>query len=292
MQHSRLDGITDRIMKKTTFIAALFLLLAGTTNAQLAPRLSPEAKVEQKVGLTDISVKYSRPGKRDRVIFGDVVPFGEIWRTGANENTVISFSDPVVFGKDTLKAGTYALYTKPTKESWDVIFYSDFSNWGTPEEWSEAKVALRVSAKPTTLKEAVETFTISVDGIQSAGASLTLTWDKTQVVVPFAVPTDAKVMANIKKTMAGPTANDYFGAAQYYYDNKRETKQALAWVETAISMRPEAYWMVRLKALLLAETGDKKAAIETAKKALELATKEDNQDYVKMLNKSIEEWSK
>lgn len=279
-------------MKKTPFIAVLFLLLAGTTNAQLAPRLSPEAKVEQKVGLTDISVKYSRPGKRDRVIFGDVVPYNEIWRTGANENTVISFSDAVVFGKDTLKAGTYALYTKPTKESWDVIFYSDFSNWGTPEEWSEAKVALRVTVKPTALKESVETFTIAVDAINTNGATLTLTWDKTQVAVPFAVPTDAKVMANIKKTMGGPTANDYFGAAQYYYDNKRDTKQALAWVEKAVEMRPDAYWIVRLKALLQAESGDKKAAIETAKKALEMATKEDNQDYVRMLNKSIEEWSK
>jgi Protein of unknown function (DUF2911) len=265
-------------MKKVSFIAALFLLLAGTTHAQLAPRLSPESKVEQKVGLTDISVKYSRPGKRDRVIFGDVVPYGEIWRTGANENTVITFSDPVVFGKDTLKAGTYSLYTKPAKDSWEVIFYSDFSNWGTPEEWNEKKVALRVTTKTIALKDVVETFTIAIETIQSAGATLTLAWDKTQVAVPFTVPTDAKVMANIKKTMAGPTANDYFGAAQYYYENKRETKQA--------------YWMVRLKALLLAEAGDKKAAIETAKKALELATKEDNQDYVRMLNKSIEEWSK
>lgn len=279
-------------MKKVSFIAALFLLLAGTTHAQLAPRLSPESKVEQKVGLTDISVKYSRPGKRDRVIFGDVVPYGEIWRTGANENTVITFSDPVVFGKDTLKAGTYSLYTKPAKDSWEVIFYSDFSNWGTPEEWNEAKVALRVTTKTIALKDVVETFTIAIETIQSSGATLTLAWDKTQVAVPFTVPTDAKVMANIKKTMAGPTANDYFGAAQYYYENKRETKQALVWVENAINMRPEAYWMVRLKALLLAEAGDKKAAIETAKKALELATKEDNQDYVRMLNKSIEEWSK
>jgi Protein of unknown function (DUF2911) len=279
-------------MKKVSFIAALFLLLAGTTHAQLAPRLSPESKVEQKVGLTDISVKYSRPGKRDRVIFGDVVPYGEIWRTGANENTVITFSDPVVFGKDTLKAGTYSLYTKPAKDSWEVIFYSDFSNWGTPEEWNEKKVALRVTTKTIALKDVVETFTIAIETIQSAGATLTLAWDKTQVAVPFTVPTDAKVMANIKKTMAGPTANDYFGAAQYYYENKRETKQALVWVENAINMRPEAYWMVRLKALLLAEAGDKKAAIETAKKALELATKEDNQDYVRMLNKSIEEWSK
>ena len=279
-------------MKKTPFIAALFLLLAGTTNAQLAPRLSPEVKVEQKVGLTDISVKYSRPGKRDRVIFGDVVPFGEIWRTGANENTVISFSDAVVFGKDTLKAGTYSLYTKPAKESWEVIFYSDFSNWGTPEEWNETKVALRVSTKPVALKETVETFTIAIETIQSAGATLTLAWDKTQVAIPFTVPTDAKVMANIKKTMGGPTANDYFGAAQYYYENKRDTKQALIWVDKAIELRPDTYWILRLKALLQAEAGDKKAATETVKKALELAQKDDNQDYVKMLNKSIEEWSK
>lgn len=277
---------------KKVLLTAFVSAIATVTMAQLAPRVSPTSKVEQKVGLTDISLTYSRPGKKDRVVFGDLVPFGEIWRTGANENTTITFGDAVVFGKDTLKAGTYALYTKPDKESWDIIFYKKSDNWGTPEEWDEAQVAVRVTAKPIALKDAVETFTIAFENLQTASASLTLTWDKTKVIVPFSVPTDARVMANIKKTMAGPTANDYYGAAQYYYDNKKDLKQALVWAEQAATMRPDAYWIVRMHALILAEVGDKKAAIEKAKIALELAKKADNQDYVKMLNKSIEEWSK
>jgi len=279
-------------MKKATIMGAICFAFAGTIHAQLAPRLSPAAKIEQKIGLTDVTVNYSRPSKRDRVVFTDVVPFGEIWRTGANENTKITFGDAVVFGKDTLKAGTYALYTKPSKDSWDVIFYSDFTNWGTPDTWDEKKVSLRVMAKPTSLKEAVETFTISIDQLDNNGAKLTLAWDKTQVSVPFTVPTDAKVMANIQKTMGGPSANDYFGAAQYYQSNKRELDKALDWCNKAIELSPEAYWMIRLKALIQADLGDKPGAIATAKIALELAKKEDNQDYVKMLNASIAEWGK
>lgn len=277
---------------KNLLIATLAIIGATDASAQLAPRVSPTSKIDQKVGLTDVSITYSRPGKKDRVVFGDLVPFGEIWRTGANENTTITFGDAAIFGKDTLKAGTYALYTKPDKESWDVIFYKQSNNWGTPEEWKETEVALRVPVKPTVLKDVVETFTITFDNLQTSGASLSLSWDKTKVSVPFTVPTDTKVMANIKKTMGGPTANDYFGAAQYYYDNKKDLKQALVWAEQAANMRPDAYWIVRLQAMILAEAGDKKAAIEKANVALELAKKDDNQDYVKMLTKSIEEWSK
>lgn len=279
-------------MKKATILTALCLAFIGTSHAQLAPQLSPAAKIEQRVGLTDVTVKYSRPSKRDRIVFGDIVPYGEIWRTGANENTTITFSDGVVFGKDSLKAGTYALYTKPGKDNWEVILYSDHSNWGTPEEWSENKVALRVNAKPVALRDAVETFTIAIEGLETNGAKLTLAWDKTQVVIPFGVPTDTKVMANIKRTMSGPSANDYFGAAQYYYTNKKDLKQAYEWVDKAVEQRPDAFWILRLKALIQADMGDKAAAIETAKTALDLAQKADNQDYVKMLNASIAEWSK
>jgi tetratricopeptide (TPR) repeat protein len=280
-------------MKTTTLLAAVCFAFLGTANAQLAPQLSPAAKIEQRVGLTDISVKYSRPSKRDRVIFGDVVPFGEVWRTGANENTVITFSDDVTFGKDSLKAGTYALYTKPTKASWDIIFYKDYSNWGNPEEWNENNVALRITTKPATLTKAVETFTISIDDLEkTSGGKLTLTWDKTQVVVPFNVPTDTKVMKNIDKVMGGPSANEYFAAAQYYYTNKKDMKQALEWVNKAADMNPEAFWILRVKAQIQAETGDKAAAIETAKTAKALAEKADNKDYVKMLDESIKEWSK
>lgn len=279
---------------KHVFTTVILALGFGTlSNAQLAPQPSPSSKLEQTVGLTDLTIQYSRPSKKGRVIFGDVVPFGEVWRTGANENTKFTNSDPVIFGKDTLKPGTYALYTKPTKESWDLIFYTDATNWGTPDAWDDKKVALKVSAKPTMSKEVVETFTISIDGLESVnGGILTLKWDQTAVAFPFAVPTDAKVMANINKTMAGPSANDYFGAANYYLENKKDLKQALEWATKAVDKNPEAFWILRTKSLIQAELGDKKGAIESAKKGLALSEKTKYDNYTNMFKESLKEWSK
>lgn len=159
-------------MKKNIVAGILGLCLAFSATAQITPQPSPVAKLEQKIGLTDLTIQYSRPGKKDRVVFGDLVPFGEVWRTGANENTKITTSDALIFGKDTLKAGLYALFTIPGKDSWEVIFYTDATNWGTPEEWSDAKVALRVKVKPTALKESVESFTIGIETLKTDGATL------------------------------------------------------------------------------------------------------------------------
>lgn len=280
-------------MKQLFTTAILAIGFSTLSNAQLAPQPSPSGKLEQTVGLTDLTIQYSRPSKKGRVIFGDVVPFGEVWRTGANQNTTFTNSDPVIFGKDTLKPGTYALFTKPTKESWDLFFYTSTDNWGTPDNWDDKKVALKVSAKPTALKEVVETFTISIDGLESVnGGTLALKWDQTAVAFPFTVPTDAKVMANIKTTMRGPSANDYIEAANYYLDHKKDLKQALEWATKASDMNPEAFWIFRTKSLIQAELGDKKGAIESAKKGLALSEKTKYDNYTKMFNDSIKEWSK
>ena len=279
-------------MNKLTLIAAAAFGMQFSAMAQLAPQPSPLAKIEQKVGLTDVSVVYSRPSKNDRVIFGDLVPNNEVWRTGANKNTEITFSDAVVFGKDSLKAGTYALYTKPGKDNWEVVFYTDYSNGGLPAVWDDKKVALRVNAKPAAISDVVESFTISIDKVTTNGANLSLAWDKTKVTVPFAVPTDAKVMANIKKTMGGPTANDYNSAANYFLTGKKDMKQALDWSTKATEMNPEAFWMFRTKSLIQAEMGDKAGAIASAKTGLGLAVKAGNKDYEKMFNESIAQWSK
>jgi tetratricopeptide (TPR) repeat protein len=280
-------------MKHLFSTAILAFGLSTVGNAQLAPQPSPLGKLEQTIGLTDLSVQYSRPSKKGRVVFGNVVPFGEIWRTGANENTKFTNSDVLIFGKDTLKPGTYALYTKPTKEAWDLIFYTDVTNWGTPEVWDDKKVALKVNAKVSPLKDAVETFTISIDGLESVnGGALTLKWEQTAVSFPFAVATDSKVMANINKVMAGPSADDYFGAATYYFENKKDLKKALEWASKAADLEPEAFWILRTKSQIQAELGDKKGAIETAKKGLALAEKTKYDNYTKMFNESLKEWSK
>jgi hypothetical protein len=219
---------------KRIFLATL-TLIAFNYNAQITtPKASPLAKIEQKVGLADISISYSRPGKKDRVIFGEVVPFGELWRFGANENTKITSSELLIFGKDTLKAGTYAIFTKPNKDNWEVFFYTETTNWGTPDKWDEQKVALKITAPVVALGDVVENLTISIDNMHNSGAILQFSWDKTRINIPFTLNTKDKVLASIKKTMDGPTAGDYYSAASYYFQEKLDTKQALVWCAKAV----------------------------------------------------------
>lgn len=279
-------------MKK--LLVGITLFASTGLMAQIsAPQLSPSAKFEQKVGLTDITVEYSRPSKRDRVVFGELVLMDEVWRTGANKNTMITTSDPMVFGKDTLKAGTYAIFTKPGVSEWSIYFYTDIENWGTPEEWNDENVALEVKAKAKALNDVVETFTIAVESISLNDAVLTLAWDKTKVAAMFAVPTKAKVNASIAKVMAGPSANDYYRAADYKYSEKEDLKQALEWINKSVEMSGDdaPFYVLRKKALLQAELGDKKGAIATAKLSLEGAKKAGYEAYIKANEASIKEWS-
>lgn len=278
-------------MKKIiTPIAIAFSLT--TAVAQMTPAASPTGKIEQKVGLTDVTIQYSRPSKRGREIFGGLVPYNEYWRTGANENTKVTFSEPVIVNKDTLKAGTYALYTKPGKAEWEVVFYKDASNWGLPEKWDDSKVAAKINVKAVTPNMPVETFTMSIDNLDFSGATIDLMWDNAFVAVPFTVLTDAKVMANISKIMAGPSAQDYNSAAQYYLNSKKDLKQALEYSNKATELNKDAFWMWRTKSLIQAELGDKSGAVASAKTGLALAEKAGNKDYQAMFNSSIADWSK
>lgn len=281
-------------MYKKLLIALLFIGSLSATAQIKTPQPSPSSKTEQAVGLTDITLEYSRPSMHGRTIFGDLVPYGKVWRTGANANTKITFSDDVTINGDSLKKGTYAIYTIPNKESWDVIFYSDASNWGTPRKWDDAKVAVKTTAKVTNFPDMnMETFTILIDDLADGkSGKLNFLWDDTIVNVTIGVPTDSKAQASIDKVMGGPTANDYFSAASYYRKAGKDLKQALTWINKATELRKDAYWMTREKSLILAAMGKKKEAIEAAKTSLEVAKKAGNADYVKMNEDSIAEWSK
>lgn len=280
---------------KSTIVFSFFTMIGLLGNAQQIqrPMASPQGKVEQKVGLTDLKVEYFRPSKNNRVIFGDVVPYGELWRTGANENTKLTVSDAILFGSDTLKAGTYAIFTKPTADIWEVIFYSDFGNWGTPDKFEESSVALRVKSKTFTTSDVTETFTIGFDKTTTNGAEMYFAWDKTRVNLAFTVPTAEKMTANIDKVMAGPSANDYFASAEFYFKEKKDMKKALEWINKAVEIRGEdAFWMTRLKSQIQAELGDYKGAVETAKKSLAAAEKAEYKSYIDANKAAIEEWSK
>lgn len=281
-------------MKKLV-LALLFVGSMQLSTAQIeTPQPSPSTKIEQTVGLTDVTLEYSRPGVKGRAIYGDLVPYGKLWRTGANKNTMITFSDDVTIGGQALKAGSYAIFTKPAAANWEVYFYADTNNWGTPRKWDESKVAAKVSVKAGKIPFNVESFMILITNLKNNGASLEIIWEKTLVEIPFTVPTDNKAVASIEKSMAGPSAGDYFSAARYYLEENKDVNKAKMWIDKAVSMTSDQprFWYLRQQSLIYAKAGDKKGAIKVAKQSLSLAEKAGNADYVKMNKESIASWSK
>lgn len=280
-------------MKKIIYLFA-FVIANYAIEAQVkTPQPSPKSTLSQVVGLTDVTVEYSRPSAKGRTIFGDLVPFGQLWRTGANANSTVSFSEDVVINGTTLKKGKYAIFTIPKADMWEVDFYSTTDNWGLPENWDENDVAARTNVNPIALGNHVETFTMAVNNITNDSATLDISWEKTMVSVKFEVPTQKAAMASIDKTLAGPTSGDYFSSAQYFYQSNGDLNKALTYVNKALELnKDKPFWYNRLKSLIQAKLGDKKGAIETAKISLASATEAKNNDYIKMNNDSIAEWSK
>jgi len=280
-------------MLKKLSILLLFVGVISTTNAQIkTPQPSPASTIEQVVGLTNVTLEYSRPAMRGRTIFGDLVPFGKVWRTGANANTKITFSDNVTIDGQELKKGTYAIYTIPNQTSWEVIFYNDANNWGTPQKWDDTKVAAKTSVEVYEMPVKIESFTMTFDDLTSSSAVLGILWENVYVGVKFDVPTDAIASKSIENVMAGPSGNDYFQAATYYHTEGKDLKQALAWIQKAAQGENPPFWYLRRMSLIQADLGDVKGAIETAKKSLAGAQKANNADYVKMNKESIAKWMK
>ncbi|MEL4455463.1 DUF2911 domain-containing protein [Lutimonas vermicola] len=279
---------------QTKLITLLLLFGAFTIQAQIkTPQPSPSSSVHQTIGLSEVSVDYSRPAMRGRVIFGDLVPYGKLWRTGANMRTKFTTdSDLKIDGKD-LKKGTYAILSIPNKDAWELIFYTEYQAGGAPATLDDSKVALKVSAKTYPIDNPVENFTIGFgDLADGVSGNMYIMWDKTMVVTKIETPTDKVAIESIEKTMAGPSANDYFSAASYYRSSGKDLNKALEWVSKAVEMNPDAFWMSRQKSLIQADLGDKDGAIATAKVSLAAAEKAGNADYVKMNKESIAEWSK
>lgn len=281
--------------KKTMKKIYLFtILICGFSFGQIqTPQPSPFSKIEQVVGLTDVTINYSRPALRNRVIMGELVPYGEMWRAGANANTTIEFSDAVVLGGQKLEAGKYAIFIRPGVSMWEVFFYTKTDNGGLLGEWDPKAVAAVAEIPTTTLENPVESFTISIDDLDQNGAQLNFRWEKTQTSLKLEVPTDSKTMASIEKTMQGePKAQDYYSAAIYYRETGRDLKKAKDWISKAIEMDSGKYWMYRQQALILHALNENEAAIAASQTSLKLAIEAGNQDYVRLNEKAIEEWSK
>jgi len=235
------------------------------------PAPSPAASFKQTVGITDISVEYSRPSMRGRKIFGGLVPNGEVWRTGANSATRITFSTDVNFGGADVKAGTYALFTVPGESEWTVILNTVTGQWGS-YAYNAANDVARVTVNPVALTKPAETFTISVDDLaKESGATLNLRWESVRVPIKIKTDLAGMLVPQIEAVMASESEKKpFFASAMFYYENNLDLKKALTWMDAAIAANPGQMWMIYRKGLVLAKMGDKAGAIAAAKESLEL----------------------
>lgn len=281
-------------MKRIALTAFAFATIGMAMAQVTTPQPSTGSKMEQTVGLTDVSVKYSRPSVNDRVIFGNLVPFDKMWRTGANMNTVVSFGDDVIINGKELKAGDYALYTKPSEKSWEVYFYSEVKNWGLPRKWDDANVALTTTVESNETAIKSELFTILINSNTDNSGEIILHWDKTSVSIAFDVPTDKKAMASIKSTLAGEEvkAGDYFSSAIYYLTSNKDINKAKEWIDKAVEMTNESprYWFLYQQALITAKAGDVKTAKKIAQMSMDLAEKSGDNSYVLKNKASLKKW--
>lgn len=271
-------------------ILCFFTYLASF--AQELPQASPIAKIEQRIGLTDVTIRYSRPSVKDRKIWGDLVPYRTIWRTGANACTVISFSDNVSINGQTLPAGEYSFFTIPTENEWTVIFNKNTKLWGS-DGYKQEEDALRLSVKPDMNAPFTETMLFAFDNIKIDGADLQLMWANMKLSLRISTDTDTKAIANIKKAVleAENTYRTYNASATYLLDAGRDLPQALEWAKKSVAMQ-EKFWNLYTLSRAYAANNMIKEAIATAEKSLKLAQESKQEAYVKMNQKNIEEWKK
>jgi hypothetical protein len=279
--------MTTRLSRRVVLVLGSLLFAAGL-GAQAPqitfPAASPESTLKQRVGLTDIEVVYSRPGVKGRKIFGGLEPFGSVWRTGANTATKVVFSTPVKFGGQNVAAGIYALYSIPDPKEWTVILSKVPGEWGA-YNYNPANDAVRVKAKPATLDEAVETFTIEIGDIKTESATFSLNWEKTRVPVKIEVDTVRQVVSQIETVMksgAQLPAGTYFSAAMFYHDNGLDLKQARAWVEEATKGDKAPFYMLHGKAKILAKLGDKAGATAAARQSIAAAEGPTKAEYTRL----------
>ena len=243
------------------------------------PDASQRANVKQRVGLTDIEIDYARPNKNDREIFGGLVPYGKIWRTGANATTRIKFSDAVKVGDKELPAGEYGIFTIPNANEWTVIFSKDTK--AQAGDYKQENDAARVTVKPETLPMSMETFTIGLTDVKGASAMLNLMWDKTRVPVKITTDDIEQVAAQLDTAVKGNTTLDArtaYQAASFYLDNSKDMNQALKWIDQALEKNPDAYFMHVRRAQIQAKLGNKKEARESALKAIDILKKDSDPD--------------
>ena len=274
-----------------------FLLSFFVTFSQVkTPQASPKSKLIQNVGLTEITIEYFRPSIKGRNIMSDLVPYGEIWRTGANNISTITFNDQVAIDNKLIPKGKYSLLTKPNKKSWDIYLLKhnkDKSVLNIIKNWDDQIIISELNIPVISTNNKVETFTIDINDITNNGANINLTWENTLIKIPVDVLSKKKVLESIKEIVINnPSAYDLYNSASYYLQEDEDLNLAKKWINKAVEIDSTKYWMFRLQAVIHNKLNLNKDAIIAAKKGLELAKKAENNDHIRMNLKSIQDWGK
>jgi hypothetical protein len=249
------------------------------------PAPSSTQSIKQDFGMGSVELNYSRPSAKGRKIMGDLVPFGQVWRTGANNATIITFSDEVTIGGKKVPAGKYGLLTIPDKDKWTIIITKQ-QDVTSPAQYKAESDVVRAEVKPMAVKDPVETFTMQFADVKSTSVALQMMWENTAVSLPIGTEIDSKIMAQIDNIMTRDN-RPYFNAAMYYMDNGKDLNKALTWFDKAIEQNPEAYWAWHQRANCLAKLGKKQDAVTSANKSIELAKVARNDDYVALNQKLL-----
>jgi tetratricopeptide (TPR) repeat protein len=274
---------------------SLFLLLfvINTSFSQIThPKASPFSLIEQEIGLSKISIEYSRPAARERKVFGGIVPFGRIWRVGANKSTKITVDTDMIVLGNLLPKGTYALYAFPEKEEWQIAFHTNTSHWGDGRKnYNADEDAFRIKVKPEIIPYHQENFLMAFDAITHDAANLNLIWADTKVTIPFRVDTHAQMELEIAKQLKeNPTAQTYYEAARYLQEQGKDFERALNYLNRALELGGDTYYFHRVKSLVEAELGTYKAAISSAEKSLKIASELEKDEFVRMNTTNIKKW--
>lgn len=280
----------NHVSKLLAFAVLAFFAISAKAQIQ-TPAPSPTAELKQRVGLTDVTIVYSRPSAKGRVVFSDngVTPFGKVWRVGANSATKFSFGDAVKLGGQEVKKGDWAVLATPGAMEWKIMLYPyESTNWSS---YAEKTPEVSFMFKPEKIGTKVESFTIDINNLQNTSATIDLIWENTKVSLPLAVDVDSRVMANIDRVMAGPSAGDLSAAATYYHENKKDLNKALEWIQKANASAPR-YWTLHREALILGDLGRKADAIAVAQKSLAEAEKNKDDAYIRMNKEAIAKWQK
>jgi hypothetical protein len=277
-------------------ILLVLILITSTLSAQQlrTPVLSPITKITQQVGLTEIGLEYSRPSARGRTIFGDLVPYDVIWRTGANASTKLTFSEPAFINQKPVPAGTYALYTIPGEKEWTIIIHTKLNMRSLAgDAYQQENDLFRFTVKSEHVTEPVETFTIQFADLSAASVNLRLSWEHTAVTIPLSVEVDSKIAAQMKKLLEEPDNvhhRTYFSAAQYYLTNDKDLNTALEWIDAALGKSERNFRYGLLKAKIQHKKGDRDAALSTIDEAHSWARDANNANYMEqtdLFRKSI-----